>query len=123
MVLNEGYVFPVTQPSGGDGDSNIFIVRFVANAGGYTCDKTFWEIIEAVNDGKTIIGNVNGLTLPGYFDNDIVTSAANVLTFYRIHPYVNVENVPGTITGLYVEALTINDENEVSNYEFEKIFE
>ena len=46
---------------GGGGNDDIFIANFGADGhGGYTCDKTFAEILAAFTAGKTILGYYMG---------------------------------------------------------------
>lgn len=54
MVLNEGYCFPVQQPSGGGADETEIVV--FTNAGAtLTCNKSYEEITSAIKSEKNIV--------------------------------------------------------------------
>lgn len=81
MVLNEGYVFPVTQPSGGD---DIFVATFTdENVWLVHCDKSYEEIKDAIVSGKNIIGRFrNQRTSIVYCDNPQVNTPIQFVFIY-----------------------------------------
>ena len=106
MVLNEGYVFPVTQPSGGGG---LVIANFSGVGDNIRCDKSVEELYNA----DFVLGKYNGTPF------ECVEKESDYIKFEskRIQPPVGDETTYLLDWNVITLAIDYETETEKANYE------
>ena len=99
-----------------NGKADIFIVNFAYNEETYKLrsDKSFAEIISAIDSGKTVIGldDVDGKKIPMYVNR--INYPIDMLTFSCVSPKYDTGsyNINQILLGIY--SLDANNQNDVA---------
>ena len=87
-----------------------FVVNIIYQNGGYTADKTYNEIVEAINSGKTVYAK----TLSGKVLCPLVSTFLDKIIFFNLSPHYD-SNV---LTKPSIEYIIIKNNNTVEIFTF-----